>query len=181
MTSYIEERINHGAGERIVYLTRLSLWSLLPQFLFAALCCVVSLVLVLYLPETGALARYALLIAICPILVAGVILVKAFVTYYTTEIGLTNHRLMMKTGFIARNTPEMQLEKIEMQELQQSAAGRMCGYGTLHVRGAGDQNMVIRSVNEPILLTDRITDAMGARNRDLLERAHARTTAADAA
>lgn len=91
--------------------------------------------------------------------------------FYTTEIGVTSHRVMAKTGLVARRTPEMALEKIEMQELRQSAAGRMCGHATLHVRGAGDENMIITNVDDPVVLTDRITVAMEARHRTLAERA----------
>ena len=41
----------------------------------------------------------------------------------TTEIAVTNRRVMMKTGVIARRTTEMNLSKIESVDLDQSVLG----------------------------------------------------------
>lgn len=122
-------------------------------------------------PADGAYGQYVPLLSLVPAVMGVAVLVGVLVTFYTTEIGVTSHRVIVKTGLVARRTPEMALEKIEMQELQQSTAGRMCGYATLHVRGAGDENMILTDVDEPVELTDRITGAMEARHRTLAERA----------
>ena len=125
------------------------------------------------MPTGGAYGQYAPLLSLAPAALGAAVLVGVLVRFYTTEIAVTSHRVMVKTGLVGRRTPEMALEKIEMQELRQSAAGRMCGYATLHVRGAGDENIIVADVDDPVVLTDRITDAMEARHRTLAERAHA--------
>ena len=173
MTSYIAQRINTASGERIVHLAQLSLWSFLPRYALATLLLAASVATFVLVPAGGAYGRYAPLLSIVPAVMGAAVLIGVLVRFYTTEIGVTSHRVMVKTGLVARRTPEMALEKIEMQELRQSAAGRMCGYATLHVRGAGDENMIIADVDDPVVLTDRITDAMETRHRTLAERARA--------
>ncbi len=163
MARYIEERIQRTSGEQIVYLTHLSLTSFLPQYVAAGACFIAALGTLFMLPPEGPTAQYTLFIALVPAAIGLIIIIKVTLTFYTTEIGLTDHRVMMKTGFVARSTPEMKLEKIEMQQLEQGAAGRLFGYGTLHVRGAGDENMIIRNVVDPVMLTDQITDAIDRR------------------
>ena len=169
--SYIAERLSATSGERIVHLAQLSLWSFLPRYALAALLLAASVAAFALVPADGAYGPYAPLLSVVPAAMGVAVLVGVLVTFYTTEIGVTSHRVMVKTGLVARRTPELALEKIEMQELQQSAAGRLCGYATLHVRGAGDQNLAIADVDEPVALTDRITGAMEARHRTLAERA----------
>ena len=49
----------------------------------------------------------------------------------------TNRRIIIKTGFIARNTFEMNLSKIESVNVDQSFMGRILGYGSMTIIGTG--------------------------------------------
>ena len=54
-----------------------------------------------------------------------------------TELSVTNHRVIYKTGFIRRHTVEMNMDKVETVNVDQTILGRILGYGTIHVLGTG--------------------------------------------
>ena len=56
----------------------------------------------------------------------------------TAEMGVTNRRLILKTGLISRSIDELPVENIEAVEVSQSIMGRLLGYGQLHAHGTGE-------------------------------------------
>ena len=58
-------------------------------------------------------------------------------TSWTTELAVTDLRVIYKTGFIRRDTVEMNMDKVETVKIDQSVLGRLLDYGTLHVLGTG--------------------------------------------
>ena len=67
----------------------------------------------------------------------GVILLRRYVHKWTTVIAVTSMRLILKTGLIARDSHEVNLDKIEEVLVHQSFLGRILGYGVLTIRGTG--------------------------------------------
>ncbi len=67
-----------------------------------------------------------------------------------TELGLTNKRVICKTGIISRQSEEMKLTSIETVEIDQGMLGRILGYGNIHVSGRGISDVVLRSVEDPM-------------------------------
>ena len=67
-----------------------------------------------------------------------------------TEYGLTNNRVITKTGIISRSTEEMKLSKVETVEIKQGILGRILGYGNVIVSGTGSSKVVISRVSNPI-------------------------------
>lgn len=63
--------------------------------------------------------------------------IDALISYETSEYGVTNKRILIKTGWIRRNTLELFLDKVEAINVTQSVPGRVFGYGTLRVVGTG--------------------------------------------
>ncbi len=63
--------------------------------------------------------------------------IKVLIALLTTELALTDRRLIGKTGWISRSATEMLLTKVESVTVSQSLFGRMWGYGTILVRGSG--------------------------------------------
>jgi uncharacterized membrane protein YdbT with pleckstrin-like domain len=57
--------------------------------------------------------------------------------YWTTDVMITNKRLMYKQGLVARNTQEIYLNKIESMSIIQGIFGRIFDYGTVRVHGVG--------------------------------------------
>jgi uncharacterized membrane protein YdbT with pleckstrin-like domain len=60
----------------------------------------------------------------------------AFVTIdpWTTEIAITNHRVILKRGFIRRGTIEININKVASVVVRQSILGRILNFGTVIVR-----------------------------------------------
>lgn len=67
-----------------------------------------------------------------------------------TELGLTNKRVICKTGIISRQSEEMKLTSIETVEIDQGVIGRILGYGNIHVSGRGISDVVLHSVKDPM-------------------------------
>jgi uncharacterized membrane protein YdbT with pleckstrin-like domain len=63
--------------------------------------------------------------------------VVAMIIRATTEIAVTNRRLIFKRGIIARNMNELKIENIEGIILNQTVMGRMFNYGQMSAHGTG--------------------------------------------
>ena len=82
---------------------------------------------------------------------------RAFVRRATTELAITNHRVIYKAGLFGRHTIEMSLSKVESVDVDQSILGRIFGYGTVVVRGTGGSLEPIRNVSDPLVFRNNIT------------------------
>jgi len=72
------------------------------------------------------------------------------------EQGVTNKRVIRKTGIISRHTEEMNISSIETVEIQQSVTGRILGYGTVKVTGRGVSDLVFERVSDPMAVKKTI-------------------------
>jgi uncharacterized membrane protein YdbT with pleckstrin-like domain len=84
------------------------------------------------------------------LLTGGLYALYLIVKQNNSEFGITNKRLIIKTGIISRNTLELNLSKIESVNVNQSILGRMLGYGTLGVIGTGGTKEIFAKINNPI-------------------------------
>jgi uncharacterized membrane protein YdbT with pleckstrin-like domain len=64
-------------------------------------------------------------------------IVSAYITYVSAEYGITNKRVLMKIGFIRRNSLEIILQRVESIHVEQSIFGRIFDYGTVIICGTG--------------------------------------------
>lgn len=123
MGSYVQNYLTNG--ENIVYEGRISLWSLLPHVLLGLL----------------TLGFFGL----------GILFwISAAIRYFSTELAITNKRVIAKFGFISRNTIEINLPKIESIQVNQSILGRMFNYGSIIVSGAGNPQAPIPGISHPL-------------------------------
>jgi len=91
------------------------------------------------------------------ILLVGVLmLIPPFIDYQTTELGVTNKRVIVKVGFVRRRTLELLLRQVEALSVDQTLGGRMFGYGTITLTGTGGVREVYHRVREPLELRRRI-------------------------
>ncbi len=68
----------------------------------------------------------------------------------TQEFAITNKRVIIKVGLISRRTLEMNIDKIETVNVNQSIGGRIFGFGTITVVGTGGTREVFRCIKEPL-------------------------------
>jgi uncharacterized membrane protein YdbT with pleckstrin-like domain len=88
-----------------------------------------------------------------------VFLAWVYIVYKTTEIAITNKRIIAKFGFISRSTIEINLPKVESVQVDQSVMGRMLDYGTIVISGAGTPNLSIPGAAEPLLFRKHFMEA----------------------
>lgn len=121
--SYIEESLSKD--EQVVALFRLHWFAYLPMALW----------LVLGLVTFG---------------LTWLIALYEFLKLRFTELGVTNKRVIYKTGIISRQSEEMKLKSIETVEISQGAFGRIFGFGNIHVTGRGTSDVVFKAVRDPM-------------------------------
>jgi uncharacterized membrane protein YdbT with pleckstrin-like domain len=74
----------------------------------------------------------------------------------TTELAVTDHRVIYKRGIVGRYTIEMARSKVESVDVVQSFPGRVFNYGTILVRGTGGTLEPFRNVQDPLRLRSAI-------------------------
>ena len=81
------------------------------------------------------------------------------VTKASTEIAITNTRLIFKRGLVARYVGEMSIDRIEGVNVLQSVWGRIFGYGRVMVRGMGVGEVILPNISNPIAFRRAIEKA----------------------
>lgn len=162
--SYVTRVLQPGEG--IVHDAGLH-WVIFARAIVAAILCLILVAAAMY--TAGSQTQYlslALWIAAAILallaLAAGL---RAFIRRATTEFAVTDHRVIYKTGLLARHTLEMNRSKVESVDVNQSIPGRFLGYGTVIVRGTGGSLEPIRNVADPLNFRSHI--AAGDQRRDL--------------
>jgi hypothetical protein len=84
------------------------------------------------------------------------ILLSAAVTVKTSELVITDRRVLIKVGFIQRHTFEMFISKIESVAVFQSMLGRLFNYGTVEIRGTGGSAESFATIAAPLPFRDAI-------------------------
>jgi uncharacterized membrane protein YdbT with pleckstrin-like domain len=101
--------------------------------------------------------RLVLLLGMLVFGTAGVLLaIAAWLKRFGTEIAVTDRRVIYKTGLIRRHTTEINMDKIESVDVDQSVLGRMFGYGTVTIRGTGEAVEPLRDIADPIAFRNAI-------------------------
>ncbi|HKP92311.1 MAG TPA: PH domain-containing protein [Chthoniobacterales bacterium] len=84
------------------------------------------------------------------------ILLSAAVTVKTSELVITDRRVLIKVGFIQRHTFEMFISKIESVAVFQSMLGRIFNFGTVEIRGTGGSSESFPTIADPLKFRDAI-------------------------
>ena len=137
-------------GETIVYRARLH-WTLYLVGILLMVAAVILAVAAVVLQDAN--LRIALIVAALIALFLGLFqMLRAWFVVANTEIIVTSRRLIYKTGFISRDTVEMNLDKVESVLVEQGLIGRMLDFGTVIVRGVGSGLEPIQRVASPLQL-----------------------------
>ena len=129
--SYIDESLIDG--ETILHRARVSWWSQFPLLVLG----VVLLIVVVGL----------------------VFLAMAWIKVRSTELAITNKRVIAKFGFIKRHTVEINLDKVEALRVEQGFAGRMLNFGTIIFSGAGTSVAPLRNIADPLVFRRKFMEA----------------------
>lgn len=108
-------------------------------------------------------------------LIIGIIGVAVFlilrIYMATTEFGITDQRIIVKTGFIRRNTNEIPLKSLENVNLKQSVLQRLFGYGRLEINGSGGSGLFTHPIQDPVSVRATLAEARIATENALRFRA----------
>jgi uncharacterized membrane protein YdbT with pleckstrin-like domain len=137
--SYVER--NLIAGEQVMFQTRHH-WIVMAGALTIGaildLAATVGLVYLLGAVGLGVQVRdIGIVLAALALIVGSVFVVVGVLKRNATEMVVTNKRVIVKTGILARRTFEMLLSRIESIGVEEPVLGRMLGYGTVILRGVG--------------------------------------------
>ena len=82
-------------------------------------------------------------------------LIRSYIQIKTTELAVTDKRVIAKFGLISRSTSELNLSKMEGLAVEQSIAGRIFDFGTLIISGTGGDKVVIPLIDQPYVFRKR--------------------------
>jgi uncharacterized membrane protein YdbT with pleckstrin-like domain len=103
-------------------------------------------------PRNGLLAGAAGAVVLALLLAAGPAIRRA-----TTELAVTNRRVIHKRGFIQRHTVEISRSQVESVDVDQSILGRMMNFGTVTVHGTGTTPEPFRFIADPLRFRSAMT------------------------
>lgn len=129
--SYIDESLVEG--ETIVHRARVSWWSQAGYIIL------------------GLLTFWFLL--------GFVFLAIAWVRVHSTEIAITNRRIIAKFGFVKRQTIEININQVESLRVAQGFFGRILNFGTIIVSGTGSSLEPAPDIADPLLFRRKFMEA----------------------
>ena len=100
------------------------------------------------------------------IIIGGAYFIKALMIWRTTELALTNKRVISKWGIIRRRSVDTNLSKIEGVSFHQGIFGRLLGYGSVVIRGTGGDHQPVPFIRSPILFKNAVNAALDAVGRE---------------
>jgi uncharacterized membrane protein YdbT with pleckstrin-like domain len=111
-------------------------------------------------PGTSALINHVGQIVALVLVVVGLYLIgMAWWRRFTTEVAVTDRRVIYKIGFINLHTVEMNMDKIESVDVEQHILGRMLNYGDITIHGTGEGKKLIREIDHPLEFRSHVTAA----------------------
>ncbi len=146
---YIED--NLMSGEKVIYRAKLHWMVFSGPIIFA----VIAYMFFAGGGDIAAAGGFFLLIAI----MWGV---SAFITFKTSEFAVTNMRVLIKVGWIRRNSLETLLTKVEGVQVNQGILGRILNYGTIIIRGTGGTHNPFRKIAAPLEFRKRVQEQIAS-------------------
>jgi uncharacterized membrane protein YdbT with pleckstrin-like domain len=153
MARYIDEILQ--PGEKILYSTSVH-WIFYAPGILAWIVALAGWVM-----ERRAESNVANVFWFAVSIIAGLVAIywsfRAWFRRWTTETDVTNLRVVHKEGFIKRRTFEMNHDKVESVDVDQSILGRVLSYGDVTIRGVGEGVETIKTIAHPLQFRNSIT------------------------
>ena len=145
--SYISNNLKNN--EKLIFKSSQSIkslffWSFIFGFIGLTLVLLKGFVIIMGVSPTG----YNLYLIYWSVLLFFVI--KNLITYFTTEYGITNTRVISKQGLIRRDIEEINLSSIESINVNQSIIGRILNYGTIIISGRGTSKVIFKDIDNVV-------------------------------
>ena len=140
-------------GEQIRYHTTVS-WTIYTPAILLAILAIASLAAGAGAPALAFAAWFAAAVLALAALAAWI---RAWFRRWTTEIAVTDRRIILKRGLIRRHTVEMNMQKVESVDVDQTLIGRLFNYGNVSIRGTGSSFETLKMIDSPLKLRTTVT------------------------
>lgn len=94
------------------------------------------------------------------------LLLGAFIRQASTELVITEQRIIAKYGFISRSTYEIMVNRISGVNFDQTVMGRIFGYGTILVHGSGGDVSPFHGVADPRMFQQALINVLHKSNNN---------------
>jgi uncharacterized membrane protein YdbT with pleckstrin-like domain len=139
-------------GENILYTTKIH-WIVYLPGVVTWIAAFAVFVIGVGSPNRAIWSMTAVLLA----LIAAASTFRAWFRRWTTEIDVTDRRIVYKRGFIRRHTVEMNMDKVESVDVDQSIFGRLLNYGDILIHGTGVGIEPLHNIDAPIEFRNQVT------------------------
>lgn len=153
MARYIDEILQ--PDEKVLYSTSIHWIFYLPGIL-AWIIAIVALILQRR-AEADVAHIFWLAVSIVAAVIAAYWTFRAWFRRWTTETDVTNLRVVHKEGFIKRRTFEMNHDRVESVDVEQTILGRLLSYGDVTINGVGEGRQTIKTIANPLQFRNTIT------------------------
>jgi uncharacterized membrane protein YdbT with pleckstrin-like domain len=142
-------------GETIVYSTKLH-WIIYWRAILLLIVCVMLAGAAWYMADNKTLSLALGIAAVLFALLGLSSALRIFIRRWTTELAVTDRRVIYKEGLIARRTLEMNRSRVESVDVYQTILGRILGYGTITLRGTGGSLEPMHTIDDPLTFRSHI-------------------------
>ena len=140
-------------NENVKYIGELH-WMIHRDAILFGVLAIASLIVYFWLPTDRSFI--ATIVAALFLLLAVISFVRSWFVRATTEIVVTDKRIIHKVGWIGRRTEEINITKVETVDVNQGVAGRIFDFGTVGIIGIGASWEPLRRVKSPLELRNAI-------------------------
>lgn len=133
MASYVDSNLN--PGEHVVYRGTVHWIVYLPPVVMVCFGA----------PLIGMAERIGLVLTVAGLLAGA----AAWIRQTTSEFAVTNRRVIVKTGLLARRTIEINISRVESVGVDQDIFGRIFNYGAITVIGTGGTKEPFTMIDNP--------------------------------
>jgi uncharacterized membrane protein YdbT with pleckstrin-like domain len=142
-------------GETIVYSTKLH-WIIYWRAILLLIVCIMLAGAAWYMADNKNLSLALAIAAVIFALLGLSSALRTFIRRWTTELAVTDRRVIYKEGLIARRTLEMNRSRVESVDVYQTILGRILGYGTITLRGTGGSLEPMHTIDDPLTFRSHI-------------------------
>lgn len=159
--AYVERELTDG--EKLVLLGKVSWWTVAPRTVLAIAVLVVAAVVGGMLGWLGNSLFW--LIAVPVVLLAwAAMIARQVVRIMSTEVAITDRRVMSKTGVMRTEVKTTPLDKVNNVNVTRSLAGNMLDYGDIEITTAtaeSSDNHMVKALADPDGFRNRLTELGG--------------------
>ena len=142
-------------GETIVYSTKLH-WIIYWRAILLLIVCIILAGAAWYMADNKNLSLGLGIAAVIFALLGLSSALRTFIRRWTTELAVTDRRVIFKERLIARRTLEMNRSRVESVDVYQTILGRILGYGTITLRGTGGSLEPMHTIDDPLTFRSHI-------------------------